>query len=160
MRRPNNISHLINLFFMTNRSLHKHMQDKKVISSFSFLQFITIKFIREEEPVSMKDIARFISITPASATSLVHGLVQTGALERIADNHDRRIVRLRTTPYGKKILRDSENNVKKELKRVFMKLSNGDRDNLISVLEKLFALLSSESPSAPRSKTDSMIRSS
>lgn len=142
----NNIGRLINLFFMTNRSLHQHMH-KRVITSFSFLQFLTIQFVRENGPVSMKDIARFLSITPASTTTLVHGLVETGVLLRIADKNDRRVIRLRATVYGKKQLSDTEDQAKKELKKIFIKLSSKDRDHLVTVLEKLSNVLAREKES-------------
>jgi DNA-binding MarR family transcriptional regulator len=137
----NTTSRLINLFFMTHRSLHKHMQESKVITSFSFLQFLTMKFVREEGQVRMKDIARFLSITPASATSLINGLVDMGSLERIADKKDRRIIRLRATAGGRKKLKGSEDQAKKELRRIFMKLSVRDRDDLLHILEKLSGIL-------------------
>jgi DNA-binding MarR family transcriptional regulator len=137
------VSHLINLFFMTNRSLHQHMQ-KNVITSFSFIQFLTTQFVRENGPVNMKDIARFLSIAPASATSLVNGLVETGVLVRAADAKDRRIIRLRATVYGKKQLSNAENQAKKELKRIFLKLNNEDRKHLAAVLDKLSKVLATE----------------
>jgi DNA-binding MarR family transcriptional regulator len=137
------IGQLINLFFMTNRSLHQHMH-KKVITSLSFLQFLTIQFVREHGPVSMKAIAQFLSITPASTTTLVHGLVETGVLVRIADKKDRRIILLRTTVRGKKQLSDAENQAKRELKKIFIKLSNKDREHLVTVLKKLSAVLAEE----------------
>ena len=146
MLPSNSVSHLINLFFMTNRSLHQHMQ-KNVTTSFSFIQFLTTQFVRENGPVNMKDIAQFLSITPASTTTLVHGLVETGVLVRIADKKDRRIIRLRATVYGKKQLSDAENQAKKELKRIFLKLSNNDRSHLVAVLEKLSNVLAKEKSS-------------
>jgi DNA-binding MarR family transcriptional regulator len=140
------ISRLINLFFMTNRSLHQHMQ-KRVVASVSFLQFLTIQFVRDNDPVSMKALAQFLSITPASTTALVHGLVETGALVRIADKKDRRIIRLRATVYGKKQLTTAENQAKKELKSIFLKLSQSDRSHLVAVLEKLSMVLAKEKSS-------------
>jgi len=50
------LGHLINLFFMTNRSLHKHLQAAKIVTTLSFLQFIALKYVLEEGPVRMKDI--------------------------------------------------------------------------------------------------------
>ena len=141
MSPSKSISHLINLFFMTNRSLHQHMQ-KNVITSFSFLQFLTTQFVRENGPVNMKDIARFLSITPASATSLVNGLVKSGVLVRTTDKNDRRIILLRASSYGREQLGDAEKQAKGELKRIFLRLTNEDRNNLASVLGKLSDIIS------------------
>jgi len=140
---------LINLFFMTHRSLHKHMQEAKVMTSFSFLQFLALKYMSEAGPVRMKDIASFLSITPASATSLVDGLAKAGLLARTADRNDRRIVRLRVTATGRKRLDATDTQAKRELKRVFQKLDDTDRASLCDVLEKLSAILADEKRSAP-----------
>lgn len=143
-----NLGHLINLFFMTNRSLHKHLQAAKIVTTLSFLQFIALKYVLDEGTVRMKDIARFMSITPASATALVDGLVKMRVLERITDHHDRRIVLLRATQGGRKKLDDTENLAKRELKKIFEKLSETDRDTMIAVLEKLSDILDKQKPAS------------
>jgi DNA-binding MarR family transcriptional regulator len=146
---PDNANHLINLFFMTTRSLHKHIQKAEVGRTFSFLQFIAMRVVGEEKSANMKDVARILSITPASATSLINGLVKLGALERTADSMDRRVIRLSITPSGKKALSAAENTAKKELKGVFLQLSEKDRNNMITVLEKLSAILSKNKSTEP-----------
>jgi len=137
-----NVNRLINLFFMTTRSLHKHILKAEIVKTFSFLQFIAMRVVGEEKAVSMKDIARILSITPASATSLINGLVQMGALKRTSDSSDRRVVRLSITAGGRKALNAAESVAKRELKAVFLRLSNKDRNNMISVLTKLSGILS------------------
>lgn len=149
MTASRNIGALIDLFFMTNRSLHKHMHHARIISHFSFLQFFTMKIVGEEGPINMKDLARILSITPASTTSLVDGLVKMGALERIADGSDRRVIRLRATSAGSKKLNDTDTKAKKELKKLFLELSDRDRDNLFKILEKLSGILSRSDTSLP-----------
>ncbi len=136
-----NVSRLIDLFFMTNRSLHKHMHQAQIVSHFSLLQFFAVKIVGEEGPISMKEVARILSITPASTTSLVNGLVKMGALERVADGSDRRVVRLRVTAFGRKNLNDTDSKAKRELKKIFLQLSDPDRSTMIEVLEKLSRIL-------------------
>ncbi len=144
-----NVQRLINLFFMTNRSLHKYLQRAELVKTFSLLQFIAMRTVGDDSSISMKDIARILSITPASATSLIGGLVGMGALERIPDSRDRRIVRLRITAGGRKALREAESAVKRELKRVFLQLSDKDRSAMISVLGKLAGILSNNETAPP-----------
>jgi DNA-binding MarR family transcriptional regulator len=142
-----NVSQLINLFFMTTRSLHKHIQKVEIVKAFSLLQFIAMRVVVEDDSVSMKDMARILSITPASATSLINGLVNMGALERIVDKSDRRIIRLHATAYGKKTLNAAEGKAKKELESVFVQLTDSDRNMMIAGLEKLSAILDRQKPS-------------
>ena len=141
---PENVGTLIDLFFRTNRSLHKHMHRAQIISHFSFLQFFAMKIVEEEGPISMKNLARMLSITPASTTSLVDGLVKMGALERSAHGSDRRVILLRTTAEGRKRLSDTDSRAKKELKKIFLELSGTDRDRLAEIMEKLSQILSPE----------------
>ncbi len=141
---PRSVGTLIDLFFKTNRSLHKHMHQARIISHFSFLQFFTMKIVDEEGPISMKDLARVLSITPASTTSLVDGLVKMGALERTAHGSDRRVILLRTTAEGRKKLNDTDAKAKRELKKIFLELSDADRDRLAEIMEKLSRILSPE----------------
>src|SRR5512135_3119234 len=79
------VDRLIDLIFVTNRSLHKYLQKSEFMKTFSLPQFFAMRMVGEEETIAMKDMARMLSITPASATSLVNGLVRMGALERITD---------------------------------------------------------------------------
>ncbi len=137
-----NVNKLINLFFMTYRSLHQHLQRAKFVKTLSLLQFITMRAVGDEGSVSMKDVARLLSITPASATSVVNGLVTMGALERINDASDRRVIRLRITAAGKRSLNAAEGMAKNALKRVFLQLSDRDRTNMIAALERLSVILS------------------
>ncbi len=149
---PDTVDKLIDLFFMTNRSLHKYLQKAEFMKTFSLPQFIAMRMIGDEGTISMKDIARHLSITPASATSLVNGLVSLGSLERIADGKDRRIVRLRITADGSRALRGAENAAKKELKKVLLQLTDRDRSTMIAVLRKLSAILSKRTSPAPRKR--------
>ncbi len=101
-----------------------------------------MRAVGDEGSVSMKDVARLLSITPASATSVVNGLVTMGALERINDASDRRVIRLRITAAGKRSLNAAEGMAKNALKRVFLQLSDRDRTNMIAALERLSVILS------------------
>ncbi len=139
-----NVNRLINLFFMTNRSLHKHLQKAEFVKTFSLLQFIAMRAVGDEGTVSMKDVARILLITPASATSLVNSLVAMGALERSGDHSDRRVIRLRITARGRRALHAAESAAKQELKGVFLQLSDRDRYSMITVLEKLSGILSKD----------------
>ncbi len=144
-----NVNRLINLFFMTNRSLHQHLQKAKFVKTFSLLQFIAMRTVEDEKEISMKDVARILSITPASATSLVNGLVRRNALERTSDRSDRRIIRLRITASGRKALQAAEGVAKGELKRVFSQLSYRDRNGMIAVLGKLSGILAGPKSTKP-----------
>lgn len=134
---------LISVFFKTNRFIHKYMYKHKAISSFSFLQFLTLKYVNEEGEPNMKDVAKFLSIKPASATSIINSLSESNLLGRVQDQNDRRIIRLRITREGKKKLEENFKFAKKGLVDVFSKLEEKDRESLVKIFTKLSKILSS-----------------
>lgn len=134
---------LVSVFFKTNRFIHKYMYKHKIMSSFSFLQFLTLKYVSDEDEPSMKDVAGFLSIKPASATSIINILTESGLLKRIPDENDRRIVRLQITKEGRKKIEDNFKHAKKGLIDIFSKLEEKDRENLVKIFTKLSKILSS-----------------
>ena len=56
--------------------------------------------VQRLQPVRLADLARAVGVTQGTASSLVEALVRDGLIERAPDAHDRRAVRLTTTPAG------------------------------------------------------------
>jgi DNA-binding MarR family transcriptional regulator len=108
------IGKFIDLFFLTHRSLHNHLQEAKIVTTFSLAQRMSMRYSREEGHVGMKEIARSLSVSSSSATSLVKGLVHRGALECETHRRDRRITHLRATNSGARRLGRTESRVRRE----------------------------------------------
>ena len=62
---------------------------------------------------------------------MIDSLEKEGIAERIRDARDRRVVKVRLTPKGKKLRRDFSERRIKETKAIFSKLSDEDRETLI-----------------------------
>ena len=52
-------------------------------------------------PVRLTDLARAVGITQGTASTLADALVREGLVERCADDSDRRVTLLQTTPTGR-----------------------------------------------------------
>src|SRR5215210_5181138 len=67
-------------------------------------QFKALLLISEEEGVRMRELARKLGGSFSNATVLVDRLVDRGLVERLADPQDRRVVLVRTTQEGQRLI--------------------------------------------------------
>lgn len=132
------LSELISLLFATKQFMRDKMRkSEKKEQGGSFIQFETLRYVREKGSARMHDVARHFLITPPAATLLVDGLVKQKMLIRAFDAKDRRTVRIKLTDYGKKFIVRSMTRRLGELKRVFGVLSPGEREHLAAILKKI-----------------------
>jgi DNA-binding MarR family transcriptional regulator len=99
----------------------------------------TLRFTKEKEHPTMRDIAEYLRITAPSATALVEVLVHAGYLKRVADKDDRRVVRLTLSPSGNAVLTRTFKHRMSSLRKVIEKLSDTDQKELARILSKLLA---------------------
>jgi DNA-binding MarR family transcriptional regulator len=85
----------------------------------------------------MRDIARYLMITPPGATLLIDGLVRAKLLTRVGDEQDRRIVRIAITPSGTKMIMWGKKEKTAMLHKTFSVLNQDERNMLIATLEKV-----------------------
>jgi len=67
-------------------------------------QFKALILIYEEEGVRMRELARRLGGSFSNATVLVDRLVERGLVERMADSQDRRVVLVRVTNNGQRLV--------------------------------------------------------
>jgi len=129
---------IIALIFSLGRSIRKQIQEENEREGeLSVLQIETLRFVRGEKDVLMKDLAKYLFITPPSATSIVDDLVKDKFVFRSEDKNDRRNISISLTAKGKKTL---ENCFKKKMEKVGKKidlLSAGEKKTFLKLLEKL-----------------------
>ena len=85
----------------------------------------------------MRAIADYLHIKPSSATPMIDNLVKKGNLKRTKDKKDRRIVYIGLTKKGLKSLQKKYKTIHKTLEKVFGKLSDKDKKNLVKIFEKI-----------------------
>lgn len=134
-----NLEQLISLIFKTQRTMHERMRKAMPKPLSSMLKLETLRYVAERQHPPMKEIADHLSITPPSATSLINALVDAGQLERIHDTKDRRLVRLRITQKGRKLLEKEFGDIVAYIKKDLSILNEQEIKNFIIILEKLSA---------------------
>ena len=68
------------------------------------VRITTLKYILENQPVTMKELADHLRVAPPTATLLVSGLSAQGLIRRAVGAKDRRNVRVTITPKGRRSL--------------------------------------------------------
>ena len=67
----------------------------------NFTQFVALKLLGHEEPMTPVELARALHYNPGALTRLLDKLEQRGYLKRVPDPDDRRALRLELTTQGK-----------------------------------------------------------
>jgi MarR family transcriptional regulator, organic hydroperoxide resistance regulator len=93
--------------------------------------------IQENPRITMKQLADALKVSSPSATSFVERLVKLSLVERLHDKDNRRFVRLKLLPKGKKILKQKIAERRKMFVEVLGALSSNDQKVLFKILQKV-----------------------
>jgi len=126
---------LVSLIFNSGRFMKDRFHGENE-SGFSILHIETMRFIEEMKTPSMKDVANHLHITPASASSLIDGIVEEKLLVRFEEKKDRRIVRIKLTTKGIRFLKLEFNKINGKMEAMFNKLNDSEVEYFIKILEK------------------------
>lgn len=96
-----------------------------------------LRYVAESGNPTMKDIARKLSITPPSATTIVETLIGRQLLKRELDVTDRRIVRIVLAPKAWKFFTQMKDKKLTIMKNLFAKLNEQDTKELMRILQLL-----------------------
>jgi DNA-binding MarR family transcriptional regulator len=124
-------------FLAMFRALKGKLSYNNPLMHLPLVQMQAMQFIDEKGRATMKDVADFLSITPPSVTELVKNLADQKYLHRVADLSDRRVVHLRLTPTGTKILKKSLTEHAKRLKKILDKLTPKEQTLFLKLLSKM-----------------------
>jgi DNA-binding MarR family transcriptional regulator len=104
-------------------------------------QLQVLKVVRDEPGVSGAQLARSCYVTPQSAQSLLTGLEEDGWIVRSKDRGNDRILAVRLTPDGKKLLLTAEKAAKVIEGKLWRGIAESSIDALNGVLEQCLANL-------------------
>jgi DNA-binding MarR family transcriptional regulator len=131
------LDQLAALMLETGRQIRENTKGKDEFSPYTALRLEALGFIASAKDPTMRDVADHFSITPPSATSLINGLVNSGAIARKPDKVDRRVTRLTITAAGKRAYAASHAQLTRHMKSVFKNLSTTEQNALINIFKKL-----------------------
>ena len=135
MEKTDQISQIISLIFNMRQIMHEKMAKNNECQT-SFLQIVTLKYIKDNKPL-MKDVADFLSITPPSATSLIDNLIGSGMIVRKSNPSDRRMVRVEITKKGTSFIKNHMGEIAKKMRKGLSALTAKEQEQLSRILAKI-----------------------
>jgi DNA-binding MarR family transcriptional regulator len=107
-------------------------------------QLIVLQVVARGNGVTPKDVARAVSLTQATVTSLVDKLERRGLITRRPDTADRRRVWLEATDAGRSAIAGAPDLLQDRFQARFARLADWEQAMLVSALERVSTLLGAE----------------
>jgi DNA-binding MarR family transcriptional regulator len=126
--------------FELMRAMRKKMSTSRIMNQDAcpnMLQIHVLHMISEHQGITMKEVAGFMKVSSPSATTFVNRLVNLGWVERVADIKNRKLVRLKMTLKGEKVLKDMMTARHKAFELLLSGLPQADQQDFIRILQKL-----------------------
>ena len=100
-------------------------------------RLLVLWMLRNEQALTMGEIAQMIDLTPRGVTRIVDGLEADGLATRIEDESDKRIKVVELTTKGRRFLDTSLPTVHEKYVELFAVLEKSEALELVRLLEKL-----------------------
>ncbi len=97
-------------------------------------QFVVLDMLTRNGATSMSDLARAINVTTAAMTGIVERLVRDGYAARENDADDRRIVKVRPTAKGTRIVKSAVEKRKRIVGMMFGVISQAEREEYLRIV--------------------------
>jgi len=107
-------------------------------------QFLVMEYLNRKKESKMTCLAQYLSITTAAITGIVERLVKAGYVGRVFDPKDRRIINIKLTAKGAELVSRISEQRKQMITRVFAKLTGGERETYLKVLQRIREVLIEE----------------
>lgn len=137
----NSRDHLIQSLFENmnamQRSMHAHKQKlfgEQTVSSSQLELLFTISFA---QPVSSKQLAAQLHLTPGAVSQMLESLEQQNYVERRTSETDRRVQYLRISPEGELLLKSAEKRRRDFIQAVIKDLTDEELQVWLRVQEKM-----------------------
>jgi len=100
-------------------------------------QMFALWRIAETGPLTMSEIAQVFDVSHGVATRMVDRLHAKGMVERSGDESDRRVVLVSISELGRQVADEAISDVIEILKSVFKDVSKEDREEYLSLLNRI-----------------------
>ena len=116
----------------------------------NFTQFVALKLLGHEEPLTPVELARALHYDPGALTRLLDKLEQRGYLKRVPDPVDRRALRLELTAQGKSLRKRLIGYCDAVAERTFACTTSREREQMHGVLARVLEGIRSKRELATR----------
>jgi len=119
--------------FQSGKILNADLTPSQIKSLFAFKE--------EDKDYPMGELGRNARVKSSTMTDMIDRLEKEGIAERIRDDGDRRVVKVRLTKKGKKIKRKFAQKTKKDVEQAFSKLNEEEKRALLNHLKGAYQIL-------------------
>jgi DNA-binding MarR family transcriptional regulator len=88
------VAHQLIEMYRSIISLLETTLPEDIAGKLSIKQLLTLQIIREQPGITQKEVAQFLDVRASTTSVAIRQLETLGLIDRRADRHDRRIVRL------------------------------------------------------------------
>lgn len=126
------------------RASDLHSRQVKKVCGLTLPQVMLLRSIADQGDVRVSNLARDISLSQATVTSILDRLEARGLVERVRSLSDRRIVNARLTAEGMSMLEGAPELLDERFMQRFVALPPEERTQLVQSLQQLAALMDQE----------------
>ncbi len=117
---------------------------RKPEGSTTRIQRFLLHVMESGESIPIADLAQLLEVGPATVSQFISALESRGWIERYLDPGDRRRHLVRITQAGKEIAERSREERRLRMQRVLERLSGEERTELVSIAQRVAAIIASE----------------
>jgi MarR family transcriptional regulator, organic hydroperoxide resistance regulator len=121
-----------------------HLAPRWLELNLTMAQVHVLHAVRRLGRASGRQLAAELGVSPAAVVPVCDRLAQQGWIERVRDEHDRRILWLQLTPSGLELVDGFAGSGKARLTSALRKMAEEDRASLVRSLEALATALEAE----------------
>ncbi len=129
---------LADIFTVLQRCFALKLSNELARGDVSFSQYCLLSFLREQEQLSMSEIAQRMGHTTAAATGLVDRLEKLGHVRRAHGKDDRRKILVQLTASGAALVADVRDDMVSNLLKMMAALSASEQKSWLQIYEKIF----------------------
>ncbi|OLF71350.1 transcriptional regulator [Maricaulis sp. W15] len=122
------------------------LQSKRLVKATGLTapQLVVIDTLRKQGNLSPSAIARAVSLSQATITSILDRLTQAGLVERVKSDTDKRVVMARLTETGRTAGENAPELLQAGFLRAFRELQSWEQNMLIASLQRIAELMDAE----------------
>ncbi|MDC7235002.1 MAG: MarR family transcriptional regulator [Spirochaetales bacterium] len=127
------------------------LQSKRLVKKFGLTgpQLIVLKEIQKNSNRPISEIARTVSLSQATVTSILDRLEQQGFAQRHRSTQDKRKVNIELTDKAREILSSNPSMLQETFTHEFDKLEDWEKNMLLASLQRLAAMMDADEINAP-----------
>jgi MarR family 2-MHQ and catechol resistance regulon transcriptional repressor len=119
--------------------IEQRLLDKAAEGQVTASQMKLLKLVAMTDSYTLGDVASFLRVSNAAASKAVDRLVRRGLLRRTEDQRDRRVVHLRLTQAGLRLLTAYESARQRKLQSIFVQFPPEELRRASELLDRLSA---------------------